>query len=208
MSIQQAGLFSSTPTESNPRETQEKKIGVLDRKTYSLARKIFEGMGLILLNIATLGTINIELIRNNSLLRQEYDFVFSGYSKIKYNDTIFTGNFKTREFKEGKLCGKGKVTFPDGRVLEGEFKEGKLHGKGKAILPDGGVYEGKFKEGKMQGKGMATFPDGRVYQGEFKEGKADGKGILFNPDKKVYKVEIQEGKVVSKKEIFCWTVSI
>jgi hypothetical protein len=80
MNIEQSGVYSSTPVGANPDETQEKKISPIDIKTYSLARKIFEGLGLILLNVVTLGTINLDLLRDNSWLNQEYNAVFGGKS--------------------------------------------------------------------------------------------------------------------------------
>jgi hypothetical protein len=49
----------------------------------------------------------------------------------------------------GKFCGKGKVTFPYGRVYAGGFNNGRFNGRGKMIYPDGTVEEGKWKDGKF-----------------------------------------------------------
>lgn len=65
--------FKSDPLNSLPSFNQT------DKKTYSLARRIFEGIGLVLLNIATAFTINLELLRgDNSFLKREYERVFLG----------------------------------------------------------------------------------------------------------------------------------
>jgi hypothetical protein len=51
------------------------------KKTYSIAQKIFEGIGLVLLNFVTGGFINLDLLREKSWLRQEYDAVFTTAQK-------------------------------------------------------------------------------------------------------------------------------
>jgi hypothetical protein len=55
---------------------REPDIGITDEKTYSLARKIFEGLGLILANVFTLGFINIF-----KCVRDEYRPVFTNDQK-------------------------------------------------------------------------------------------------------------------------------
>ena len=39
--------------------------------------------------------------------------------------------------------GKGKVISDGGLVYKGELREGKPHGRGKETFPDGRVYEGE-----------------------------------------------------------------
>ena len=65
-------------------------------------------------------------------------------------------------------------TYPD-FTIEGDFVDGKAHGKGKLTYPDGKVYEGNFSGGKPHGKGKITYPDGEVYEGDFADGKRHGK---------------------------------
>ena len=48
----------------------------VDQKSSQLARKSIEGLGLVFLNIITLGTINFDLLKEKSWLRKEYDIVF------------------------------------------------------------------------------------------------------------------------------------
>lgn len=43
-----------------------------------------------------------------------------------------------------------------------------MHGKGKMTWPDGRVYEGEYKLDKKHGYGEYTFTDGRKYQGYWK----------------------------------------
>lgn len=59
---------------------QPKQLNEIDDKTYSLVRKIFEGLGLILANIFTLGLINKSLA-----VRMEYEPVFG----ISYEDLFW-----------------------------------------------------------------------------------------------------------------------
>ncbi len=35
----------------------------------------------------------------------------------------------------------------DGTIFEGEFKDGRLNGKGKITYPSGKITEGKYKDG-------------------------------------------------------------
>lgn len=50
----------------------------IEKKTYSLVRKIFEGLGLILMNLTVIGALaNLEMLRGeNSVLKEEYERVF------------------------------------------------------------------------------------------------------------------------------------
>ena len=46
---------------------------------------------------------------------------------------------------------------------EGEVLLGKLHGKGKITSPDGRTLEGTFKEGFPEGEATVTLPNGKKY---------------------------------------------
>ena len=78
-------------------------------------------------------------------------------------------------FKDEKLEGEGKHTFPDGTSFEGVFKDGELEGEGTLTRPDGTSTTGKFRQGKLVGFATHTFPDGRkteyqaTYTGDDKE---------------------------------------
>jgi hypothetical protein len=46
---------------------------------------------------------------------------------------VYEGNF----FVNGKITGKGKVTFTNGDMYECDFVTGNMHGKGKYIWKSG-----------------------------------------------------------------------
>ena len=47
---------------------------------------------------------------------------------------------------DGKFCGIGKHTFPDGTQYEGEFSDGHPKGQGTLKFPAGGKLVGEFRE--------------------------------------------------------------
>jgi hypothetical protein len=68
-----------------------------------------------------------------------------------------------------------------GGVYEGERKDGKMHGKGKMTWPNGEVYEGEYKDDKMNGQGKLKYPNGTTtYEGEFKDDEFSGYGEYTN----------------------------
>ncbi|CCB91959.1 putative uncharacterized protein [Waddlia chondrophila 2032/99] len=92
-------------------EKSNKDLNKIDKKTYSIARKIFEGTGLILLNILTVFTINFELLRGeNSFLKREYGRVFHN----KEISEIVSGR-KDKPIQEAKNEGTDeKIEAPEG----------------------------------------------------------------------------------------------
>lgn len=99
------------------------------------------------------------------------------------------------EWKNGKLDGHGKVTYPNGRIYEGEWKNGKPDGHGKATYPDpcGGIYDGEWKDGKREGRGFFTFFDGTVYDGTWKNDEKEARGIMTFPDGRIFDGEFKKG---------------
>lgn len=65
------GVNGANPQQYVQQSEQPEQINELDAKTYSLARKIIEGFGLIVANIFTLGLINLF-----SAVHAEYEPVF------------------------------------------------------------------------------------------------------------------------------------
>lgn len=104
-------------------------------------------------------------------------------------------------YNEGKLYGKSKISYPDGKVYEGDIKEvfsgtfvveteeegvvrgytwekGYPHGKGIMIYLSGSHFKGEFIDG-IPKSGIMTYADGRIYEGSWGEPDSDG---LYGPD--------------------------
>lgn len=109
-----------------------------------------------------------------------------GQGKRSCPDFVEEGNFEVFYKKSNldrttnELHGKGKISFPDGTVLEGYFKKGVI--QGKRILTLEVVLEGDLKSGKLHGRGKASYPNGQVEEGEFIDGLLDGQGKITYPD--------------------------
>lgn len=120
-------------------------------------------------------------------------------TKTAYPD----GSVAEGELIDGKLHGKGKITFSQGYLWEGEFKEGLLHGPGKITLPgkNAAIREGIFENGTLltvnagQKRETKITLDGCVAEGEFKEGQLHGKGIRLFPDQKREQGQFIEGQL-------------
>lgn len=61
---------------------------------------------------------------------------------------------------------------------EGQTKNGRLHGKGKVSSPNGIVLEGSFKDGLPEGEVEARYPDGRIYSLLINDGKLIKKELI------------------------------
>lgn len=79
------------------------------------------------------------------------------------------GTFKG-VLKDGKPSW-GTLTDLYGIIYEGEFQDGKIQGKGIMTFPEGQRYEGDFVNEKFEGSGMYTWPNGNRYEGQFANGK-------------------------------------
>jgi hypothetical protein len=49
-----------------------------------------------------------------------------------------------------------------------------MHGKGKFTWPDGRVFVGSYEDDKKKGYGEYTWPDGRYFKGGWLEGMQHG----------------------------------
>lgn len=74
---------------------------------------------------------------------------------------------KNQENQDIKRDGKGKMTFPDGRVYEGEWKNREINGYGIMRYPDGVIYEGEWLDEKFEGHGKIVTPQGITFEGEW-----------------------------------------
>ena len=109
----------------------------------------------------------------------------SGKGTINYTKgDVFKG-----EFQDAEPHGIGKMTYKDGRVVEGIWKNGKI------------VYEGGLADGKPHGRGKWVHSNG-IYKGEWKNGKYHGKGTFKWPDgiEVTKKVSVASGKETTIQE--------
>ena len=98
---------------------------------------------------------------------------------------IANGNGIIRFYKDQKLF----LTY------DGALKDGKINGKGTLTWPDGTKYVGELKDGAPDGEGAFTFFGGTKYVGEFKDGKFDGKGTLPRESGYKYVGEFKNSKL-------------
>ncbi|MCL2211744.1 MAG: hypothetical protein FWB95_07470 [Treponema sp.] len=89
-----------------------------------------------------------------------------GWQKKVCDNGVYEGIFVN-----GKLNGKGKITFNMGDVYEGDCANGMPHGIGKYTWKDGVVYEGGWANNLQHGNGKYIYPDGRVNTGRWANGK-------------------------------------
>lgn len=89
---------------------------------------------------------------------------------IKVAEAMWEGEFREEgEFRVGRFV--GKITYLDGTIWEGECKNTHdLCGKGKRTFPDGRIEEGLFEDGKLNGKGTIIFSNGEKREGVYIKG--------------------------------------
>lgn len=93
-----------------------------------------------------------------------------------------------------RLPQTGKLTLDQGKmVYQGSILNGKMNGKGSLTFENGDTYIGEFKNGAFDGQGTFTSKDGWTYVGQFKKGLADGKGKLTTENKTVYEGQFKQG---------------
>ena len=80
---------------------------------------------------------------------------------------------------------------------EGEVLLGKLHGKGKITSPDGKTLEGIFKEGFPEGEATVTLPNGTKYLIEVVDQKLVRSKLIqpVDPRKRPFRNPNSEGVV-------------
>ncbi len=93
------------------------------------------------------------------------------------------GTFRSGEFKNGFLLGKGIYIWPSGTVYEGDWENGEKNGMGVAFnIRQKWRYEGQFKDGNYHGNGIFHYEDGTFYIGGFENGKHQGFGSVNSAD--------------------------
>ncbi|SMF36879.1 Uncharacterized conserved protein [Azospirillum oryzae] len=98
---------------------------------------------------------------------------------------------------DGRLEGRARVTWRDGRRLDGNFRDGLVSGQATHVWPDGRVYEGEWKDDRRTGFGTLTFPSGNKYVGRFHRNRPTGPGEFVTADGGRYRARIDAGGKVS-----------
>ena len=102
--------------------------------------------------------------------------------KLAFGDNLYEG-----EIQNLRANGKGKMTYKDGRILEGNWLNNLPHGEGKMIDAKGNlIYEGNYALGKLHGKGKIYYNNGDRYEGDFFESKKQGQGIFTFKNNEIY----------------------
>lgn len=109
------------------------------------------------------------------------------YGKIKnnkFNDTQGFLNWANGAayvggFKNGLMCGVGKIRFANGVEYKGQFENGMANGLGFLKFVNGDKYEGGFKNDLFDGDGKLTYKNSDFYRGKFKKDNFHGKGLLY-----------------------------
>jgi len=98
------------------------------------------------------------------------------YNNGDYKDGIWDGDI----FLEGIV----RVTDsgPGISLYEGDWKNGKMNGRGKITFSNGAIYDGDLVDDKYEGYGKMCWADGDVYEGEWKADKKYGQGTLTTQD--------------------------
>lgn len=90
----------------------------------------------------------------------------------------------------GRMEGQGRVTWRDGRRLDGNFSNGLVSGQATHVWADGRVYEGEWRDDRRTGFGTLTFPSGNKYVGRFQRNRPTGEGEFVTVDGRRYRPRI------------------
>lgn len=111
-----------------------------------------------------------------------------GRGKLSYaSGVVYDG-----EFKDGLFSGAGKYRHANGALSQGEFRGG-VFVSGKLSDAQGNTYEGRFVQGQPSGKVVWTSIEGDRYEGAVKDWKFDGIGFLRSPDGDEYRGAFRNG---------------
>ena len=79
---------------------------------------------------------------------------------------------------QGRMHGRGKMTYSDKSQHEGLWRDGKRHGKGVWTAPGGKLMDGIWVKDSMRGRGKLVDGQGNVYTGDIVNGQPHGHGIM------------------------------
>lgn len=114
---------------------------------------------------------------------------FNTNARQRKKEKYFDGNEYDGEFLDGKRDGYGVYKWVSGQLYEGSFKNDKMNGKGKMSYPDGNTYEGDWLDDKREGFGVYNCPDGRRYEGTFHNDVLEGKGTMYYENGDIFQGE-------------------
>ena len=176
-------LPSSPTIETSPNLSMEISL-ILPEDTLVLMAENHEAKNEWLLNLQRCINDTLSSTKSN-------ESEFKSYTPPLTRNTSYTfsklPDLKGAEYEgswlQGKMHGKGCLTWPDGRYFQGQFRQNQKHGFGKMEIPDiksgsKTIYEGQWKFDKFKGHGKITYANGDVYQGMVKEGKPHGQGVM------------------------------
>jgi len=92
------------------------------------------------------------------------------------------------QIDNGTAQGVGALSFKNGDLYAGQFVEGKVSGRGVVTFADkssGYGYSGQFAAGNYNGLGVYYLSNGWRYEGTFKNGQLSGLGAKIDPNGKI-----------------------
>jgi hypothetical protein len=98
-------------------------------------------------------------------------------------------------WSQGKMNGRGVLTWPDLSVYDGDFKDGERHGQGLLRTSDGFSYDGTWVQNAMEGRGIARYPNGQSFEGLFSNGRREGRGTMHFTNGAVYEGRFRDDAV-------------
>ncbi|TNV84318.1 hypothetical protein FGO68_gene2762 [Halteria grandinella] len=102
------------------------------------------------------------------------------------------------EIYEGQLdarfarTGTGRIENSTGATYQGEWKDHRMNGYGKHTWPDGAVYEGQWKDDLKHGQGRMTFINGHYEDGYYENDQPIGVHKMFSKEGKLLEIKILE----------------
>ena len=79
---------------------------------------------------------------------------------------------------QGKMHGRGTMSYTDKSQHEGLWRDGKRHGKGVLSGPAGKLMDGTWIRDCLRGRGKLVDGHGNVYTGDIVDGQPHGHGIM------------------------------
>ena len=81
------------------------------------------------------------------------------------------------EYRDGKMNGRGVLTWVNGARFEGEFRDDMKNGPGVWKSSKGDRFEGVYLDDLRTGHGVEIFANGNRFEGEYRGGKSNGRGV-------------------------------